>query len=67
VDVVEEPPEKRKKAEAVLGRDRKGKESGMEGGFSTRPAALASALLMMEKGADQTKAGVDMLRIMFEL
>ena len=53
-----EPPAKRTKAEA--GPSRKGKERETAG--SSGKEALEQALRMMERGADQVKAGAGLLR-----
>ena len=70
-----ELPAKRKKAEAGLGwkgkeretaaagPSRKGKEREMVAGLSMREA-LEQALQMMERGADQVKAGAELLRML---
>ena len=56
-----EPPTKRKKAEA--GPSRKGKEREAAREVSGREA-LDRALEMMERGADQVKAGAELLRML---
>jgi hypothetical protein len=69
-----EPPAKRKKAEAgpsrkgkerataEAGPSRKGKERETAG--SSGKEALEQALQMMERGADQVKAGAELLRML---
>ena len=57
-----EPPAKRKKAEA--GPSRKGKERATAEAGSSVKEALEQALQMMERGADQVKAGAELLRML---
>ena len=61
MELVEEPSAKRRKVEA--GPSRKGKERETAPGVSGREA-LERALEMMERGADQVKAGAELLRML---